>query len=91
MRTQTISLRFFPHTSKLLFSLSHNETGTNISTRRRRHFEHTFFKEYACILKEKFCILIQIAPNYVPEGTIDNQPSVVPVISLRQAGKKPVP
>ena len=31
-------------------------------------------------LNEKFCILIQIAPKFVPKGPIDNNPALVPVI-----------
>ena len=37
---------------------------------------------------KKSCILIQISPNYVPKGLIDNNPALVQIMAWRQIGDK---
>ena len=47
---------------------------------------------FKCIsLNEKFCILTQITPKFVPMGPIENRPALVQVMALCQTGDKPLP
>ena len=52
-----------------------------------RHLADDIFK--CNFLNEKFCILIQIALKFVPEGTIDNKWALVQVMAWRRTGDKP--
>ena len=51
-----------------------------------RHFTDEIFK---CIFMiERFCILIEISPNFVPQAPIDNRSSLVRVMGWRRTGDK---
>ena len=41
-------------------------------------------------MNEKFCILIEISPKFVPNGPIDNNPALVWIMVWRQIGDKPL-
>ena len=42
-------------------------------------------------MNEKFCILIQISPKFVPKGLIDNKAALFQVMAWRRTGDKPSP
>ena len=53
-----------------------------------RHFPDDIFK---CIFfNEKFCILIKIPLNFVPQGPINNIPELVQIMVRRRPGDKPL-
>ena len=41
-------------------------------------------------MNEKFCILIEISLNFVPDGPIDNIPALVQIMAWRRIGDKPL-
>ena len=54
-----------------------------------RHLADDIFR---CIfVNEKFCILIKISLNFVPKGSIDNNPALVEVMAWRRIGDTPLP
>ena len=64
LSSSAASLRILPGLlNKLINSSPHGQNG--------RHFARCIF------VNEKFCILIKISLNFVPEGPIDNNPSLV--------------
>ena len=53
-----------------------------------RHFADDIFKRI--FLNENVWILIEFSPKFVPEGPIDNIPSVVQIMAWRRPGDKPL-
>ena len=53
---------------------------------------HWSCRIFRCILlNEKFCILFQISPKYVPKSPIDNTSALVQVMAWRRTADKPLP
>ena len=41
-------------------------------------------------MNEKFCILIQVSPNFFSKGPIDNKAVLVQIMAWRRTGDKPL-
>ena len=71
---------------KNLYTSSHSTKST--STRQNGgHFIDDIFKWI--FMNEKFCILIQISPKFVPKGPVDKK--TAQAMTWRRTGDKPLP